>query len=119
MKRFNCIEVVFVSIFLASCGGGGSPDSAITPPTISMNLSSNLNEIYIHNKIILSWSSSNADSCLASGNSSDWSGTKINNGSQEIIIRDAKESTFTLTCSSASSSVNALSYCSIVDGHDS
>jgi len=106
MKRFNCIEVAFVSIFLASCGGGGSPDSAITPPTVSMNLSSNLNEIYIHNKIILSWSSSNADSCLASGNSSDWSGTKINNGSQEIIIRDAKESTFTLTCSSASSSVS-------------
>jgi len=107
MKRPNCIKIGFLSIFLASCGGGGgSSDSSIIPSTVSMNLSSNLNEIYIHNKIILSWSSSNADSCLASGDSSDWSGTKINNGSEEIIIRDAKESTFTLTCSSASSSVS-------------
>ncbi len=102
MKSYNYIKTIFLSIFLASCGGGsGSSDSIAIPSNVSMNLSSNLNEIYIHNEIILSWSSSNADSCLASG---DWSGTKTNNGSEVIMIRDAKESIFTLKCSSTSSS---------------
>lgn len=104
------LYLIVSTLILASCDGGSGGGSANPNPIVtnaSLTLSSNLNEIYIHNKIILSWSSSNADSCLASGDSGssgNWSGTKINNGSEEIIIRDAKESTFTLTCSSASSS---------------
>lgn len=104
------LYLIVSTLILASCGGGSGGGSANPNPIVtnaSLTLSSNLNEIYIHNKIILSWSSSNADSCLASGDSGssgNWTGTKINNGSEEIIIRDAKESTFTLTCSSASSS---------------
>ena len=104
------LYLIVSTLILASCDGGSGGGSANPNPIVtnaSLTLSSNLNEIYIHNKIILSWSSSNADSCLASGDSGssgNWTGTKINNGSEEIIIRDAKESTFTLTCSSASSS---------------
>lgn len=104
------LYLIVSTLILASCDGGSGGGSANPNPIVtnaSLTLSSNLNEIYIHNKIILSWSSSNADSCLASGDSGssgNWSGTKINNGSEEIIIRDAKENTFTLTCSSASSS---------------
>ena len=104
MIKNSYLYLVVLTLILASCGGGGgggSSDSVTIPSTVSMSLSSNLNEIYIHNKIILSWSSSNADSCSASG---DWSGTKINNGSEEIIIREAKDSAFILTCSSNSSS---------------
>ena len=104
MIKNSHLYLVVLTLILASCGGGGggeSSDSVTIPSTVSMSLSSNLNEIYIHNKIILSWSSSNADSCSASG---DWSGTKINNGSEEIIIREPKDSAFTLTCSSNSSS---------------
>lgn len=104
------LYLIVSTLILASCDGGSGGGSANPNPIVtnaSLTLSSNLNEIYIHNKIILSWSSSNADSCLASGDSGssgNWTGTKINNGSEEIIIRDAKENTFTLTCSSASSS---------------
>ena len=92
-------------VILISCGGGGggSADPAPTPPNVLMSFSSDLNEIYIHNKITLTWSSSNADSCSASG---DWIGTKPNNGSEEIIIREAKDSTFILNCSSSSSSAD-------------
>lgn len=104
MIKNSHLYLVVLTLILASCGGGGggeSSDSVTIPSSVSMSLSSNLNEIYIHNKIILSWSSSNADSCSASG---DWSGTKINNGSEEIIIREPKDSAFILTCSSNSSS---------------
>ena len=103
MGKLNYCKFISSIIFLTSCGGGGggSVDSDNIVPNLSMNFSSNLNEIYIHNKIILTWSSSNADSCLASG---DWSGTKAKNGSEEIIIRDAKVSLYTLTCSSTTSS---------------
>ena len=104
MIKNSHLYLVVLTLILASCGGGGggeSSDSVTIPSSVSMSLSSNLNEIYIHNKIILSWSSSNADSCSASG---DWSGTKKNNGSEEIIIREPKDSAFILTCSSNSSS---------------
>jgi len=105
MKNLNYFRFIFLLIFLTSCGGGGGGSTAPNPvvPSVSMSFSSDLSEIYIHNKIVLTWSSSNADSCSASG---DWSGTKENNGSEEIIIREAKESTFSLTCSSSTSSAN-------------
>lgn len=102
MKMNNSTYLFFLTILLISCGGGSGSSNQM-PLKISINLSSDLNEIYIHNEITLTWSSSNADSCLASG---DWDGAKTKNGSEEIVIRKAKESTFILTCSAASSSVN-------------
>jgi len=104
MRNLDYLIAVSLIISLTSCGGGGgSADTAPIPPNVSMSLSSDLNEIYIHNKIILTWSSSNADFCSASG---DWNGTKASNGSEEIIIREAKDNTFILTCSSSSSSTD-------------
>lgn len=47
------------------------------------------------NYINLSWTSSNAASCQASG---DWSGTKAISGSQVIQMNQVKAYTFTLTC---------------------
>ena len=106
MRHLDYFRFISLLIFLTSCGGGGgggSADPNPIVPNVSLSLSSNLSEIYIHNEIVLTWSSSNADSCTASG---DWSGTKPNNGSEEIVIREAKESSFILTCSSSSSSAN-------------
>jgi len=104
MRNLDYLIAVSLIISLTSCGGGGgSADTAPIPPNVSMSLSSDLNEIYIHNKIILTWSSSNADFCSASG---DWNGTKASNGSEEIIIKEAKDNTFILTCSSSSSSTD-------------
>ena len=99
MRNLDHFKFISLLIILASCGGGGgggSADPNPIVPNVSLSFSSNLSEIYIHNKIILTWSSSNADSCSASG---DWSGTKANNGSEEIVIREAKESSFILICS--------------------
>ena len=103
MKSPKNYVYTFFLIFLISCGGGGggSSDSDVVSQEVSINFSSNLTEIFIHNKITLTWSSLNASSCNASG---DWDGLREVNGSEEIKIRDAKESTFTLTCSSSGSS---------------
>ena len=106
MKHLDYSKFILLLILLTSCGGGGgggSTDPNPIVPNVSLSFSSSLSEIYIHNKIVLTWSSSNADFCSASG---DWSGTKENNGSEEIVIREARESSFILTCSSSSSSAN-------------
>ena len=47
------------------------------------------------NSLNLSWTSTNADSCTASG---DWSGSKAISGSQTISLSQVKIYTFTLTC---------------------
>jgi uncharacterized repeat protein (TIGR01451 family) len=61
--------------------------SSISPVTISYNSSANL-----------SWSSSNADSCQASG---DWSGIKATSGS-ELISNITSSKNFIITCTGVS-----------------
>mgnify|MGYP001188564987 CR=1 FL=1 len=96
----------FFVFFIISCGGGGSsnPDlSQPSPPpvlTISQFISSattvNLNDV-----ITLTWTTSGASSCTASG---DWSGSKNINGSETITLSSNKTYTFNLTCSSNNAS---------------
>lgn len=67
-------------------------NSSVSPVTISYNTS-----------VSLSWSSSNADSCQASG---DWSGTKAISGS-ETINNVISNKSFTITCSGAGGSATS------------
>jgi len=66
--------------------------SSVSPVTISYNSS-----------VSLSWSSSNADSCQASG---DWSGTKAISGS-ETINNITSNKSFTIICSGAGGSATS------------
>ena len=106
------ISPLLLSILLVSCGGGGGGGSTETPnppsptnPSITSFLSSS-SSILEGESISLNWSSTNANSCSASG---DWNGTKSTSGSESIQLSEVKTYTFTLTCSGASGTTNAVS----------
>jgi len=70
------------------------------PPTVS--LSANLTSVALNGSTTLSWNSTDATGCTASGN---WLGTKDTSGS-ETINSLTTNSQFTLTCSGAGGSAN-------------
>jgi len=96
--------------YTISCNGdGGSASDSVTvvvtqPPVSSeptVNLTASPSSVSRGSTITLSWSSTDAASCSASG---DWSGAKPVTGSASVVINDPV--TFTLTCSGDSGSVS-------------
>jgi hypothetical protein len=93
--------------------GGSVSDSVIVtvnePPATNeptVNLTATPSRVRRGNAITLNWSSTDANSCIASG---DWSGSKATAGSESIVISSSV--TFTLTCSGDGGSVNdSVSY---------
>ena len=111
-------SALLVSIFIISaCGGGGggsSPAPAPAPQNISVSLTSSADSAEVNSSITLTWSSTLATSCSASGA---WSGSKGTSGSESITIGVGGSNTFSLSCSatgansgSASTTVNGLRY---------
>ena len=109
---------IFISaLLLASCGGGGgggSSPSAPAPQNITVSLTSSADSAEVNSSITLTWSSTLATSCSASGA---WSGSKGTSGSESITIGVGGSNTFSLSCSatganagSASTTVNGLRY---------
>ena len=115
--KFKNISLSLISIiFIAACGGGGGgsssePTTPITPSNPSItSFNSSSTSIFEGESITLNWSSTNANSCSASG---DWSGTKSANGNETLQLANVKTYTFTLTCSGASGTTNAVSSVSV------
>ena len=105
MKNFIFI---FISlILLTSCGGGGgggSSDSLPVPssPSIGITFSSNVSVVNPGEASQLSWTSTNASSCEASGA---WSGNKTLSGNENVTPNNRGTSTYSLSCTSGSSSL--------------
>lgn len=107
------LSVILSCFFIISCGGGGgggSSDSAPTPTVVTVSLSASSSEIFVGNEVTLTWSSSGATSCSASGS---WSGTKSTSGNESLLLNEAGNYSFSLSCSGAggnsSRSVNVSS----------
>jgi len=81
-------------------GTVGNKDSP-TPPMLSFTASQT--SIILGNSATLSWSSSDATSCTASGG---WSGTKALSGSQ--LVSPTQTTTYTLTCTGDGSATKSL-----------
>ena len=113
VKRIN---VTLIILFLTSCGGGGggggganlpSPTQAApASPSATNTFSSDASLVDVGESTTLTWASTNASSCSASG---DWSGTKSTSGSENIVLNEAKNYSFVLNCSGASKSLNISS----------
>ena len=95
------------STFTLSCSGtGGTAQDSVTvtidTAALSVELTASPASVPSDGSTTLTWVSSNADSCTASG---DWSGSKDLSGSETIDGLTA-DSQFILTCSDADGSVN-------------
>ena len=112
MKNLS-IFIITLS-FIVSCGGGGGssqtnpPVNIVNPSIISFSSSSQT--VTVGDSVTISWSSSNATSCVASG---DWSDSISTNDSIIKVLNEAKTYNFTLTCSGEPGSNEAVSTISV------
>ena len=113
VMRFR-LAALLVSVFIVSaCGGGGGGGSAPVAPApaqVTVSLTGSASTLDQGQTFTLTWSSTSATSCTASGT---WSGTKATSGSEAFSTSDSPigDYPFGLQCSgsggsSASSSVS-------------
>ena len=96
--RFQALALVAIAA-LDGCSGGSS-GGGVPAPTAA--LASSITNVAINGSVTLTWSSTNATSCTASGS---WSGALATSGSKDVVV--AQNSTYTLACSGAGGSATA------------
>jgi len=120
MTNIKSIPLLAIVSLITACGGGGSGGTDVagalitaggttgggnsgntTTPTVS--LSASTYEIVAGDKTTLTWSSSDASSCTASGS---WSGSKSLSGSESITLDSYGDFTFSIDCSGATASID-------------
>jgi hypothetical protein len=97
-------------VFTLTCtGAGGSANASATltataPAAPTVTIAANPNSVTVGTSATLTWSSTNATACTASGA---WSGSEAVSGSMSETPTAAGEEIFTLSCTGAGGSVNA------------
>ena len=97
--RENYSYLIILLTALVGCGGGGGGSSDPvneTVTSITVSLSASINEAEVGSPVTLTWSSTNAQACSATG---DWSGTRAVSGSEEVTINKEGSNAFALNCS--------------------
>ena len=93
-----------VTVLLAACGGGGSSGSSssnsASAPTVT--LTANAASVVSGSSVTLTWSSTDATSCMASGG---WAGAKATSGSEPVGPLSV-DASYILSCSGAGGSAN-------------
>jgi hypothetical protein len=104
LRSFLVIVLALV-VPICGCGSSGSGGTA-TPPiaTPTVTLSSSLSAATVGQPLILTWLSSGASSCSASGA---WSGTEPVSGSTNVMPGVSGTLIYSLSCSGAGGSVAA------------
>ena len=99
--------VVAVCLLLVACGGGGGGGGSSAPaPTtkpVTLSIGANPASLTAGQSTTLTWSSSNATDCQASGV---WSGTIALSGTQLVTPPAAGTYTYTLTCTGSGGSAS-------------
>lgn len=103
IKTFPSFILLFL-LFSCGGGGGGGSDPAPSYPLPTVSFSAESTEVLIGSETNLTWSSSNASSCSASGA---WSGSRATSGSETVTISEVGNSSFTITCSGEGGSRSA------------
>ncbi len=91
-----------IALALDGCGGGGGGSSTPMAPAPTALLSSSELTVPTDGSVTLTWSSTNATSCTASGS---WGGGLATSGSQSRVV--SQNSTYTLTCNGAGGGATA------------
>ena len=101
--------LVIMLAALVGCGGGGGGSSDPVNDliiSITVSLSASADEVEVGSPITLTWSSTNAQTCSATG---DWSGSKAVSGNEVVTINKEGGNTFTLNCSANNASSGSAS----------
>ena len=90
--KYRSAFYILVPLVLASCGGGGGGGEPSTPsiPSASITMSISSPEIYLADDVTITWSTTNATSCTASG---DWSGAKTLSGTETLSFTTSGQKT--------------------------
>lgn len=93
------VPLLLCVLVLSGCSGGGTP-ATVTPaaPNAVARVSISPSSVMPGQSATLTWSSSNATSCTASGA---WSGSLATAGSSTVQLQGNTAETFTVTCSGA------------------
>ena len=85
MKENYGYLVIMLAALVGCGGGGGGSSDPVNDPIISItvSLSASADEVEVGSPITLTWSSTNAQTCSATG---DWSGSKAVSGNEEVTI---------------------------------
>lgn len=100
------IKVFRLPVAGASCGGNSGPMPTVT-------LSASPTTVSNGEATLLSWSTTNATSCNASGN---WSGSRGSSGSESSGSLTSANNTFTLSCSGAGGTTSATATVTVNGG---
>ena len=103
MRNLFILCAVFFVFSCGGGGGGGSAPSAPAPAQVTVTISGSATTLDQGETYTLTWSSSNATSCTASGS---WSGSKATSGSESFSTADNElgSYTFSIQCSGSSGS---------------
>ena len=119
MKQNYRYLIILVTALVGCGGGGGGSSDPVNDLIISItvSLSASADEVEVGSPITLTWSSTNAQTCSATG---DWSGSKAVSGNEVVTINKEGGNTFTLNCSannasSGSSSVEVTGVLNIIN----
>ncbi|MDT7555473.1 MAG: hypothetical protein QOI16_4472, partial [Pseudonocardiales bacterium] len=96
LELWPATAAALIALALQACGGG---KSAAPPPPPTVILSVSPTSITSGQSATLTWSSTHAVSCTASGA---WSGSEAVTGSQAVTPAASGSVTYTLTCTGAS-----------------
>jgi hypothetical protein len=100
-------------LLLLSCGGGGGGGASSAPTTtlssvnnpVIVSIGASPTALTVGQSTALTWSSSNATGCQASG---DWSGTVTLSGTKLVTPPAARTFTYTLTCDGVASGASVV-----------
>ena len=108
MKENYGYLIILLTALVGCGGGGGGSSDPVNDPIISItvSLSASADEVEVGSPITLTWSSTNAQTCSATG---DWSGSKAVSGNEVVTINKEGGNTFTLNCSANNASSGSAS----------
>ena len=109
------ILVAGIAALIAGCGGGGGGDGNGPPGTPTVQLEADPTNVVVGGTSTLTWSSTNADTCQASGG---WNGVRSPSGSEGVGPIN-ETTTFTLQCNGAGGVATATTSVGIGSGDNS
>lgn len=106
MKKKNILLILSILATLTACGGGGGTSTPATPtptPTPTVTLTLSATKVSLGKSSTVTWSSTNATSCTASGS---WSGVQAISGALPQTPTTSGANAYTLTCIGAGGSAS-------------